>query len=542
MIGPISELSPFRHRIFASLWIANLTSNFGSMIQTVAAAWLMTSISPSADMVALVQSFAALPIVALALVSGAWADSFDRRKIMFLAQALMFIASAALASMSALGMITPELLLALVFIVGAGTALHNPSWLASIGDMVPRAELPAAVALSAVGNHTARTAGPAAGGAIVATLGAPVAFAVNVVSYIPLLLVLATWKRVPAPAGMPREELAAAIVAGLRYASMSPVMGKVLVRSFAFGFAGVSVLALLPLVARDKLGGNALLYGILFGSFGVGAVGGGFLGGVARRWISPEWIVRLSFATLAGCACLLALGTLPWLAAAGLVVGGASWILALSLFNILLQISTPRWVVGRALALYNMAAFGGMAAGSWIWGLTAARHGTDVALGAAAISGVVGAAMGLTRLRLPAYGVPNLDPLHRGEMPQLELELTHRSGPVRITVEYVIASDRLKEFVTLMAERKRIRRRDGARQWTLLRDTQKSDCWIESYQFPTWAEHIRFVQRATQDDASIGMRLRALHSGDTPPVRRYLLENPISLNGSVAPDIPGSPG
>ena len=123
-----SPLAPFRHRIFQSIWIASLASNFGSLIQGVGAAWMMTAISDSADMVALVQASTALPIMLLSLPSGAIADNFDRRKVMLIAQCFMLAVSVGLTIAAYLGVLTPWLLLAFTFLIGCGTALNNPSW------------------------------------------------------------------------------------------------------------------------------------------------------------------------------------------------------------------------------------------------------------------------------------------------------------------------------------------------------------------------------------------------------------------------------
>jgi MFS family permease len=536
VIDRLPTLAPFRHRIFRLVWIASLASNFGTLIQTVGAAWMMTAISTSADMVALVQAATAFPVVLFSLASGAIADNFDRRKVMLVAQGMMLLASAALTLSACMGIMTPWLLLAFTFAIGCGTALHNPSWQASVGDMVPRSDLPAAVALNATGNNLARSAGPALGGAIVAAVGAAAAFAVNAASYLALIVVLLRWKPEVMANSLPREPLGAAIGAGLRYVAMSPNIGKVLLRSFVFGFAAIAVLALLPLVARDMLGGDALLYGILFGAFGVGAVGGGLVSGMLRRKLAPEWIVRLSFTAFAACAAGMASSPLAWLTCAALMIGGASWVATLSLFNISVQLSAPRWVVGRALSLFHMAVFGGMALGSWVWGIVAERHGPEAALQLAAVTMILGAVVGIGRLALPGQSSLNLDPLNRWKEPQLELDLAPRSGPVKITIEYVIDEKDASEFVNVMAERKRIRRRDGARRWNLTRDMERSDHWIESYQLPTWIDYVRHSQRITHADALIIERIRQLHSAAEPPHRRCLIERPTGRYTSGPPN------
>ena len=219
-----STLAPFRHRIFFAIWTASLVSNFGSLIQGVGASWLMTSIAPSADMVALVQAASSLPIMLFSLLAGAAADVWDRRSVMLAAQVAMLLVSAALSFLAYLGLVTPWLLLGLTFLLGCGAALYGPAWQSSVGEQVPRDVLPAAVALNSLGFNIARTVGPAIGGIVVAAAGAQAAFLLNALSYIGLIVVLLTWKRPAAPNPLPPETVGAAMRAGLRYVRLSPTM------------------------------------------------------------------------------------------------------------------------------------------------------------------------------------------------------------------------------------------------------------------------------------------------------------------------------
>lgn len=527
-----STLAPFRHGIFRAVWTASLASNFGGLIQSVGAAWLMTSITTSSDMVALVQASTALPIMLFSLASGAIADSFDRRKVMLVAQGFMLVISILLTIFAYQGLITPWMLLSFTFLIGCGTALNNPSWQASVGDMVPREDLPAAVALNSMGFNLTRSVGPAIGGIIVAAAGAAAAFAVNAASYVALLTVLARWKPDLSPSRLPRETLGAAMGAGIRYMAMSPNIGKVLLRSSVFGFTSGSILALLPLVARDLVSGGPLTYGIMLGAFGLGAVGGALISGRLRQMLSSEVMVRCAFLGFSICSLTAALSPYAWLTATGLLIGGACWVLALSHFNVTVQMSTPRWVVGRALSIYQTATFGGIALGSWVWGVVAETHGVEAALIAAAISMLAGGAIGFA-VPLPQLTTMNLDPLNRWTEPLLSLDLKPRSGPIAIMIEYVIREKELPEFIELMAERGRIRRRDGARNWTLARDLENPDIWIESYHTPTWLEYVRHNTRATYADAAISERIRALHSGAERPRVRRMIERQTSAQQAI---------
>ncbi|WP_113912911.1 MFS transporter, partial [Roseovarius dicentrarchi] len=390
-----STLTLFRNATFRNLWIAALASNFGGLVQAVGAAWLMTSLTSSQSMVALVQSSVTLPVMIFSLLAGVFADNFDRRKVMLIAQTFMLAISVALAVMAYEGLLTPWVLLGFTFLIGCGTALHNPSWQASMGDIVPRDDLSAAVSLNSMGFNLMRSIGPAAGGAIVAIAGVAAAFTINALSYVAIIGALWFWRPGLPAKRLPREGMGRAFAAGLRYVSMSPNLMKVILRGFLFGLAATATLALLPLLVRESLSGGAFAYGVLLGCFGAGAVMGALLNGPLRARFLNERITRGAFLAFALSSGALGLSGSYIIHGAALLLAGGAWVMALSLFNVTVQLSTPRWVVGRALALYQTGVFGGMAAGAWGWGALAESHGAGQAmLGAAALL-VLGALAGL---------------------------------------------------------------------------------------------------------------------------------------------------
>lgn len=520
---PVSALAPLKFPVFRSVWIASTISNLGGLIQSVGASWMMTSIATSADMVALVQASMTLPIVLLSLLGGALADNFDRRKIMLAVQICMLIVSIALSLAAWLGWMSPWLLLMFTFLIGCGGAFNAPAWQASVGDMIPRAHLAGAVALNSMGFNIARSVGPALGGVIVAAAGAAAAFAVNAVSYLALIFVLARWRPMIAAPSLPRESIAVAMNSGVRYVWMSPSLRTVLARSALFGLGACSVMALLPLIARDRIAGGPLVYGSLLGSFGIGAVLGAFVSARLRQRLSTETIVRVSSFAMAVGAATAGLTHHLAISMAALFAAGASWVLALSTFNVSVQLSTPRWVVARALSLYQMAAFGGMAIGSWIWGLMAEYVSIQLAMSCAA--GVL-VLCGIAGLFMPLRQTAelNLDPLRMWQVPDTAVPVEARTGPVVVTIEYRIHEVDALEFLRAMAQRRRIRRRDGARHWRLLRDLSDPEVWIERYALPTWNDYIRLNNRMTQDDAMIPERLLQLHRGPGAPKVRRMIE------------------
>lgn len=523
MPNRVSPLAPFSHQTFRTVWFASISSNLGGLIQAVGAAWMMTSISNSQDMVALVQSSTTLPIMLFSLISGALADNYNRRSIMLTAQFFMLITSAALTFCAYLGVLTPWSLLAFTFLIGCGTALNNPSWQASVGDMVPRDVLPAAVTLNSVGFNITRSVGPAIGGAIVAAAGAAAAFAANTMSYLALIYALFRWRPQYATTKLPRETMLRAISAGVGYVAMSPNILNVMLRSFIFGVSASIILALLPIVARDLVAGGPLTYGIMLGAFGLGAIAGAFSNAGLRERFSSEVIVRLSFCGFAVSSLVTAFSSSTLITTLAMLIPGACWVMALSLFNVTVQMSTPRWVVGRALSLYQTAAFGGMAGGSWLWGVVAETHGAPVAFICAAVVMLFGVVIGF-RMRLPQFESLNMDPLNTFNEPALRLDLKARSGPIVLLIDYTIGEKNVPEFLDLMSQRRRIRIRDGARQWSLMRDLENPDIWTESYHTATWADYVRHNQRRTQADAEVWKRIRELHVGEAGPRVHRMIE------------------
>lgn len=527
-------LAPLQHPVFRSVWLASMVSNLGALIQSVGASWMMISLGQPADMVALVQASVTLPTMLLSLLSGAVADSLDRRKIMLAAQSFMLIASVALSICAWTGLLTPVLLLSFTFLIGCGSAFNGPAWQASVGDMVPRADLPGAVALNGMGFNLARSVGPAIGGAIVAAAGAAAAFTVNAASYIALITVLSRWHPPRPEQLLPRERIIDAIGAGVRYVSMSPAIRIVLARSALYCIGSSAVMALMPLMAKVLIGGGPVTYGLLLGAFGVGAVAGGLGTARLRRVRSTESIVRISSIGLALAAAVSGVSTYLVVTMLALLVAGAGWVLALSTFNVSVQMLAPRWVVARALSLYQMAAFGALAGGSWLWGVVAASLGVKEALLIASPVMVVGVLLGRWTRMAQAEDL-NLDPLRQWQAPETAVPVESRSGPVVINVEYRISESDVSEFLGAMEERRRIRRRDGARRWKLLRDLADPEIWIERYETPTWIDYIRHNSRLTQHDAQIPGRLRALHRGDEPPRVRRTIEVQTDASSAAQP-------
>ena len=538
-------LAPFKSRAFASIWTASLVSNFGGLIEAVGASWLMTSLAPSADMVALVQASTALPIMLLSLPAGAIADIFDRRVVMLIAQVILFIMSSTLTTMAFLGHITPWILLMFTFLIGCGAALFAPAWQSSVGEQVPRAAISAAVSLNSLAFNLARIAGPAIGGVIVAAAGAKAAFLTNCLSYVALITVLATWRRPQSPRFLPPERMRMAMSAGLRYTRLSPGIRIVLVRGFVFGLLGSTIWALMPLIARDLIGGGAVTYGVLYAAFGAGAVVGALFSSSLRVRHGNDRVASVATVGFGLGTVLTAVSSWHALSMVALMIAGASWVITLSTFNVTVQTSSPRWVVGRTIAIYQMVTFGGLSIGSWLWGEAADRFSVVQALTSAGVLMCVSALLG-RRWSLPQPEGLDLNPLRTFSAAQeAEIDRVPDSGPIVVTIEYRVAFQDTEQFLIEMNELRRIRRRDGARRWTLMQDTADPEAWIERYHSPNWVEHLRRHHRLTVADQETERRVLTFHQGDGPPKERHLLErqpNPAGLPMAANdPHLPSGP-
>ncbi len=524
-----SITAPLRHAVFRRIWLASLLSNLGLLIQGVGAAWAMTQMTSSADKVALVQTALMLPIMLISMPAGAIADMHDRRVVAMVALAISLVGATALTVLAWHNLVTPNILLVFCFIVGTGMALMGPAWQSSVSEQVPPETLPAAVALNGISYNIARSFGPAIGGIVVATAGSVAAFAANALLYLPLLVVLFLWKRVSEPSRLPRERLNRAMVSGVRYITNSPSIKIVLTRTLVTGIIGGSVSALMPLIARDLLHGGAQMYGIMLGAFGMGAVIGALNIGEVRKRLSGEAAIRACTLSMAGAIVAIALSKEPVLTAAALVVAGAVWMLAVALFNIGVQLSAPRWVAGRSLAAFQAAIAGGIAVGSWGWGYLTDHVGVEIALlvsaGLMALSPLLG-----IWLRMPPVGARNEVATELLADPEVQLQLTGRSGPLVVEIEYRVAQDNARAFHNVMQEVQLSRQRNGAYGWSIARDIADPELWTERYHCPTWLDYLRQRNRATLAERELQQQAIAFHLGPEPIRVRRMLERPF---GSV---------
>lgn len=491
-------------------------------MHNVGADWLMTTLAPSPLMVGLMQTAENAPLFLLALPAGALADIVDRRRLLLYTQAWMLVSAVALGVLTLLGLTTPWILLLLIFSLGLGSALNAPAWQAIIPDLVPRADLSAAVSLNSVAFNIARAVGPALGGFVVAAIGSWAVFFLNSLSFIGVLIVLYRWQRASVESISPTERIVGAMRAGVRYVRHNPDLRAVLVRTGIFVSCASALWAMMPLVARQQLGLGAFSYGVLLGGLGAGAILGAFILPAIRRKVSVNILIIGGTIVFAATTAVLATVHIFTLLSIMMIFGGIAWMALMSSFNISVQAIVPAWVRARVLAIYLLVFFGGMALGSALWGAVATRIGISATLLYAAAALTLGLAAAFF-FPLRIGDELDLEPSLHWSEPIVITEPHPQDGPVLVTVDYQIEPERAEEFAEAMLEVKRILRRDGAIRWGLFNDPAQPSHYVETFLVESWAEHMRQHARITNEDRIVQDHARSFHVGDSPPVVTHLI-------------------
>ncbi len=512
--GTSSLWRPLHVSTFRNLLVANLASDIGTFMQSVGAAWLMVSLHAGPIYVALIQTASSLPYFLLALPAGSAGDIFDRRKLILSTESWMAAVALIICVVTIGGFMSPWLLLILTFALSAGDAFETPSWRAILPELVPNDDLPAASALNGIEFNLARAIGPALAGAVIAATGVAVAFLTNFFTFFGVIFVVAKWKRPVRKRTTPPETFTGATVAAIRYVRYSPAILTVVVRTGAVMFFSSPLFALLPTVARS-VNQSAIGYGLLLGTFGVGAIAGALIMQPARARWSTEIIVSTGVVILG--LVIVMIGSLHTLAtlAPVMLIGGAAWVLFISLISALVQNLAPDWVRARVLAVFILVYQGSFALGSAIWGAVAQRAGIRIALVSAGIGTIATTVLALLA-KLPD-APEDLSPWNHWRMPVVvrEGDSDLHQGPVLVTVEYSVIPQREAEFVEAIHHYARIRRRDGAYRWGVYRDTEAADRYLEIFLVHSWGEHLRQHYRQTQADSELARRLKTYIVKDT---------------------------
>ncbi|MFC4373672.1 MFS transporter [Nocardia halotolerans] len=500
----ISTWAPLRSPLFRALWIAQLVSNLGTWMQTVAAQWLVVDEPNAAVLVALVQTALTLPVMLLSIPSGVLADLLDRRRLLLGAQTGMALVSLTLTIFTATGHTTPAVLLTLLFLLGCGQALTAPAWQAIQPELVPRDQISSAAALGSMSVNIGRAVGPAVAGVLISILGPTVVFGFNTLSFIGIVAVLVVAKWPTHHSTLPTERPLAALQAGTRFIRAAPAIRRVLFRAILFIAPASAVWSLLPVIAHDRLGLSADGYGLLLGALGLGAVCGALGLSRLRLLFTPTQRLALA-AVLFGLGALAAalVDSVPVVLVL-LVGAGLAWLLAMSTLNSTMQLLLPAWVRARGLSVYMLVFMGGQAIGSLVWGLVAGAYGAVTALliASALLAGCAVSALWLP-IRHNAEQI-DLSPAAFWPEPQLVVEPEPADGPVLVMRGYDVPPAEVAGFTASMALVGRSRQRTGAMEWRLYRDVGTVDRFVEAFVVRSWAEHMHQHQvRLTARDREI---------------------------------------
>jgi predicted MFS family arabinose efflux permease len=517
-----SFLAPFGHAVFAVIWTATLVSNVGGWMYSAASGWLMTTLNPDPLIVSLVQAASTLPLFLFALPAGALADIFDKRKYLLVVETLTTVVSAVYAVIVGLGMATPGNLLLFTFLIGATGALTVPAWQSVVPQLVPKDELPAAIAANSAGVNVSRAIGPALGGAIIAASGIVAPFWINAISNLGIVGSLAWWRASRTTRSLlPAERFGSAMITGLRYARNNPHLRATLVRAAGF-FPFVSAYwALLPLVTRQQIASGPALYGILLGVIGIAAVGGTFLLPWLKPKLGPDRLMAFGALGQALAMVLYGFAREPLVALAASAVAGATWIAALATLSVSAQVALPDWVRGRGLALYTMVFFGCLSLGSAAWGEVAAFVGLPTAHYLAAAGAVL--AIPLTwRWKLQTAAGMDLTPSMHWPAPITATAIEQDRGPVLVSVEYRIRPEDRDAFLEAIAKLEHGRRRDGAFAWGIFEDAATPGRMVETFLVESWMEHLRQHERVTNADKQMQDAVGRFNISGEPKVTHFI--------------------
>ena len=491
--------SPLRHSQFRIFYFGTVAAALGYMMQTTISAWVMTTLTPSALMVALVQTASTAPTIFVGLFAGTLADLVDRRKLIIINMLVLSATTLLLGVATLFGFANPALLLFMTVIVGASFTFYLPAQSASVNELVSREELPPAIALAAVAFNVARALGPALAGLVAAVVSSGAALIMSSTFFMVMILAVRKWK--PQPRALPGvpETLMSGVMSGVRYMRHSVAMRTVIIRSFAFTSCASALWALLPVIARDQLHMGAGGFGLLFTGFGTGAVIGALAvpGQIKKKSLNK--VVTLGVILWALATVLIAATEYTPLALLGTACAGMAWVNVHASLSAGLQSTAPAWVRARAVAIGLISVQASMAIGSVIWGTLASTVGTHIAL---FVSAGVLAVLQIFNRNVRVRMGTEADVTPHTQLPTLTIadEPEPADGPVLIQIEYRVEAEHRADFLKLIQRLEPMRRRNGATSWRVFRDLAEEGRFVERYILASWGEYVRLRNRMTMTD------------------------------------------
>ncbi|MBN8868361.1 MAG: MFS transporter [Solirubrobacterales bacterium] len=386
-------------RSFDSLKVPNFRRYFkgqvvslsGNWMQTVAEVWLILSLTNSGFAVGLATALQFLPILVLGAWGGSLADRFAKRNLLMVTQGLMMIPPLVMLGVTAAGVVTPAMVFGLILIRGTLLAVDNPARQAFVMEMVGPDRIVNAVSLNSVIVHSARVAGPAVAGILIATVGVAPCFGLNAATYLVMIWALYGMdpRRLSEPPRTDSRE-PGRVRAAVRHVLDTPELAMPLLLMAVVGTLGLNFQVILPLLARLTFEGGASSYAVLVSSMGAGSVIGALVTGARGK--TGMGVIAASALAFGGLAMAAAL--MPSLASEIPILAllGASAVTFAAAINSTIQLAVIPEMRGRVMALYSVVFLGSTPIGGPLVGFISESADPRLALAMASISGLVAAA------------------------------------------------------------------------------------------------------------------------------------------------------
>lgn len=512
-----SLFTPLTFKPFRIIWFADLIANLGTWAQSVASVWILTEYHASSITLAMIQVVTALPLVLLSIISGVWADNYDRRKLMLMGMFLEFTGGALITSFAFIGYLTSTKLILSILGMSIGASLAVPAWQAAINEQVSKNQVTNAVILNSVNYNFARAVGPVIGGILINTVGTAWVFLLNCLCYLGLIWAVWQWKQIYPKRILPPEHIYEGVISALKFAKYSKVMRSVMLRSFVFGISASALWALLPVLAHNNTTdtGKASIYGYMLGALGTGAIIGSAIVNKLCNLVDTNKMISSASILLSIVMLLIGSLNIKLLIFGALMIGGSCWITVLASYNSSVQMLVPDWVKARALALYQTTLYAGLAIGSFCWGHIAGIRNVKFGILIAGLLLLI-STIALLKLKLPKLDDKNNSIMHQVQ-PKYNLEFSKYKESIIVSIEYCIPVNRTNDFINIIIKLRNVRLRNGAKSWSLYRNVEDKEVWQEIFLIRNWLQYLRMLSRITIADKIIIDKVNKMHIGIKPP-------------------------
>jgi MFS family permease len=510
-----STLIALGNRAFRRLWFASLLSGICVAAQDCAAVWAMYKLNSSPLFLSLMSAAAALPFFLFILPAGALADVLDRRKLLGAMSLWSALAAGLLAVLSTFRLLTPELILLCVFLLGVGLAVTAPVWPALASEMVTREEMPSATLLASWQLNFGMIIGPSVGGILLPLIRTNWICVLNALCFLIIAVALLSWRRESAPSKLQLENFLESFFTAIRYVRHSPAIQLVLARSAAFTFFISLIPAIIPVIGLKEVGLNAFGCGLMFSALGGGAaIAALILMGWIRAHLSPNLLTIAANLLLGLVFVLMAFirEQGPFIVTA--FVGGISWTLCASELWIAAQRAIPDWARARINAVFFMIVQGAMVLGGILWGMAGTIFGPTHTL----IGGSI-----LLFLSLIAAIPMSINFTQAVDLsPEPVTAFSHKllylpradDGPVVIHYDIQVERTRGREFLETMRHVRMIYLRNGAFSWRLHEDLGRYNTYRVEIMVPSWSQYLAQAERLTKAERILLERARNFHTGN----------------------------